>query len=413
MVPRPRRLFDEVVITPPDRTFSREATLTLDGPGGGAALPGTRAHRQRHRGRRARRRGAVRRRPDRGEQPSLLRGLVPAGVARHGRRPARPGGRAGGPRARGGGRPRLRGRPAPGPGRGGPPGRGAPRRRDERRATLPPREGPIPGTCCRRPSPGSGRAWSWGARPLAPSWFTARSPTSVARASSTSTAAPSTTSTGATPAPPAWSSSTAGRPTPTGGTSSPRCFTYHWRAVALDLSGHGDSGRRAAYPAEAWASEVAAVVRHAAFPAPAGDRRPQPGRPGRHPGGPRLLPRAGRGGAGGRGDPPARPDRWRRGNGAAGLPLPGDLRHPGGGGRALPPRPRAARRPRLHPRPHRPPLPAPQRRRLDVEVRPGGASPGPASTWPSGWRRSAAASPSSTESAAPSSPPTPPPTCPS
>jgi len=45
-------------------------------------------------------------------------------------------------------------------------------------------------------------------------------------------------------------------------------FTYHWRAVALDLSGHGDSGRREAYTPEAWASEVIAVVRHAAFPRP-------------------------------------------------------------------------------------------------------------------------------------------------
>ena len=45
-------------------------------------------------------------------------------------------------------------------------------------------------------------------------------------------------------------------------------FTYRWRVVALDLSGHGDSGRREAYPAEAWAAEVMAVVRRAAFPGP-------------------------------------------------------------------------------------------------------------------------------------------------
>jgi pimeloyl-ACP methyl ester carboxylesterase len=45
-------------------------------------------------------------------------------------------------------------------------------------------------------------------------------------------------------------------------------FTYRWRAVALDLSGHGDSGRRAAYTAEGWAEEVIAVVRHAAFSRP-------------------------------------------------------------------------------------------------------------------------------------------------
>jgi pimeloyl-ACP methyl ester carboxylesterase len=42
-------------------------------------------------------------------------------------------------------------------------------------------------------------------------------------------------------------------------------FTYRWRAVALDLSGHGDSGRRQAYTPETWASEVIAVVRHASF----------------------------------------------------------------------------------------------------------------------------------------------------
>lgn len=45
-------------------------------------------------------------------------------------------------------------------------------------------------------------------------------------------------------------------------------FTYRWRAVALDLSGHGDSDRRPAYTPEAWASEVIAVVRHAAFARP-------------------------------------------------------------------------------------------------------------------------------------------------
>jgi pimeloyl-ACP methyl ester carboxylesterase len=45
-------------------------------------------------------------------------------------------------------------------------------------------------------------------------------------------------------------------------------FTYRWRAVALDLSGHGDSGRREAYSPEAWAGEVLAVMRHAAFPGP-------------------------------------------------------------------------------------------------------------------------------------------------
>jgi pimeloyl-ACP methyl ester carboxylesterase len=45
-------------------------------------------------------------------------------------------------------------------------------------------------------------------------------------------------------------------------------FTYRWRAVALDLSGHGDSGRREAYSLDAWAEEVVTVIRGAAFPDP-------------------------------------------------------------------------------------------------------------------------------------------------
>jgi len=45
-------------------------------------------------------------------------------------------------------------------------------------------------------------------------------------------------------------------------------FTYRWRVVALDLSGHGDSGRRAEYSPETWAAEVMAVVQGAAFPGP-------------------------------------------------------------------------------------------------------------------------------------------------
>ncbi len=36
--------------------------------------------------------------------------------------------------------------------------------------------------------------------------------------------------------------------------------------VALDLSGHGESGRREAYPREAWAREVMGVIDDAAFP---------------------------------------------------------------------------------------------------------------------------------------------------
>jgi len=45
-------------------------------------------------------------------------------------------------------------------------------------------------------------------------------------------------------------------------------FTYRWRVVAFDLSGHGDSGRRPAYSLALWAQEAASVVRRAAFPAP-------------------------------------------------------------------------------------------------------------------------------------------------
>jgi len=38
----------------------------------------------------------------------------------------------------------------------------------------------------------------------------------------------------------------------------------HYCVIAPDLSGHGDSGRRQAYPMEAWAEEVLAVSEHAA-----------------------------------------------------------------------------------------------------------------------------------------------------
>lgn len=40
------------------------------------------------------------------------------------------------------------------------------------------------------------------------------------------------------------------------------------RVVALDLSGHGDSGRREAYPRETWAKEVMAVAEAAGFTQP-------------------------------------------------------------------------------------------------------------------------------------------------
>ncbi len=45
-------------------------------------------------------------------------------------------------------------------------------------------------------------------------------------------------------------------------------FTARWHVVALDLSGHGDSGRRDSYSHWAWADEVMAVCEHAGFPGP-------------------------------------------------------------------------------------------------------------------------------------------------
>ena len=45
-------------------------------------------------------------------------------------------------------------------------------------------------------------------------------------------------------------------------------FAENWHVVALDLSGHGDSGRRTNYSHEAWACEVMAVADHAGFPGP-------------------------------------------------------------------------------------------------------------------------------------------------
>lgn len=45
-------------------------------------------------------------------------------------------------------------------------------------------------------------------------------------------------------------------------------FATDWHAVALDLSGHGESGRREEYSHEAWADEVLAVTEAAGFPGP-------------------------------------------------------------------------------------------------------------------------------------------------
>jgi len=45
-------------------------------------------------------------------------------------------------------------------------------------------------------------------------------------------------------------------------------LTSHYDVVALDLSGHGDSGRRESYPRETWAKEVVAVGEAMRFPGP-------------------------------------------------------------------------------------------------------------------------------------------------
>ena len=45
-------------------------------------------------------------------------------------------------------------------------------------------------------------------------------------------------------------------------------FAEDWHAVALHLSGHGDSGRRGRYSHELWAAEVMAVAADAGFPGP-------------------------------------------------------------------------------------------------------------------------------------------------
>jgi pimeloyl-ACP methyl ester carboxylesterase len=45
-------------------------------------------------------------------------------------------------------------------------------------------------------------------------------------------------------------------------------LTKHYSVVALDLSGHGDSGRRKEYPRRIWSDEVMAVAEDAKFPSP-------------------------------------------------------------------------------------------------------------------------------------------------
>ncbi len=45
-------------------------------------------------------------------------------------------------------------------------------------------------------------------------------------------------------------------------------LTHEYRVAAIDLSGHGDSGRRDAYPRDLWAREVMAVADDAGFDGP-------------------------------------------------------------------------------------------------------------------------------------------------
>lgn len=45
-------------------------------------------------------------------------------------------------------------------------------------------------------------------------------------------------------------------------------FARDYHVVAIDMSGHGDSGRREDYPRELWAEEIVAVAEAAGFPSP-------------------------------------------------------------------------------------------------------------------------------------------------
>ena len=45
-------------------------------------------------------------------------------------------------------------------------------------------------------------------------------------------------------------------------------FTHRYHVIALDLSGHGDSGRREVYSHDLWADEIVAVSEAAGFDGP-------------------------------------------------------------------------------------------------------------------------------------------------
>ena len=70
------------------------------------------------------------------------------------------------------------------------------------------------------------------------------------------------------PEPAGWCSSTAAGPTPTGGPTWRPPSATSFRVLCLDLSGHGDSGHRAAYSLEQWTEEVMAVAAAAGSTAP-------------------------------------------------------------------------------------------------------------------------------------------------
>ena len=61
---------------------------------------------------------------------------------------------------------------------------------------------------------------------------------------------------------------TAARLTPAGGIILARCLSVDRRVIAIDLSGHGDSGRRESYSFDGWAREILAVAADAGLDAP-------------------------------------------------------------------------------------------------------------------------------------------------